>query len=281
MNWFYLTLFTITSWGIGQVLIKKSLSNISPLWISIISFICSLIVFVPLSLTQGDLELPENKYIFLIVLASFLYYLFYYAIDKGMLSVTGTIVAMYPAITILLSILFLGENLSINQVIAIVLILSGGYLLSKPENKTKVKSKTILIIWAIIGALSIGFADFIAKVVITNTSSATYNFFLAVLSSIAVLSFWKIDKKGRKFEIKSKKYLKIGILGVLLMNVGLLCFNYALQTGFLSLVSILSSGYIGLTIILSSIFLKEKLNTIQIFAVLLMIVGIGLITISA
>lgn len=56
--------------------------------------------------------------------------LLYYALNKGRASIVVPLSSIGPAITTVLAVLFLGEHLSINQMIGIVLVILGIILLS-------------------------------------------------------------------------------------------------------------------------------------------------------
>lgn len=274
MNWFVFALGTVLFWGIGQIFIKKGLSSLSPLWSNIIGTIIIVFIYIPTALLSGE-RFSINPYAFLIVLlGAILYILYYYALDNGQISITGTIIAMYPVITILLAVVFLKESLSILQISMILLILLGGYLLAQHNgNKTNIKSSWVM--WAVMGALAIGTADFLAKVVIDQTNASTYNLLFPLASAFGLVFYWILDKKGRKLPKKiNAKYFWPTLIGVTCMNLGLLSFNYALASGPASLVSTVSSSYIGVTILLAYLFLKESLTKKQTLAIILMTIGI-------
>lgn len=57
--------------------------------------------------------------------------LFITALDKSKLSVLVTFTALYPAVTIFLALIFLGERLDLKEIVGIVLALAAGLLLIK------------------------------------------------------------------------------------------------------------------------------------------------------
>lgn len=56
--------------------------------------------------------------------------LLYYALNRGRASIVVPLSSMGPAITTVLAVLFLGEHLSINQILGIVLVILGVILIS-------------------------------------------------------------------------------------------------------------------------------------------------------
>lgn len=273
MNWFIFALGTALFWGTGQIFIKKGLSSVTPLWNNIFGALLYFLIFIPIALASNEKISVTLSSFLLIMLASLLYILYYYALEKGLLSLAGTIIAMYPVITIILSVIFLKETLSLVQISMIMLILLGGYLLSQTAEKKKLQKSWIA--WALLGAFAVGTADFLAKVIIQDNGTTNYNFLFPFAFATSVILYGLFDKKGRKLPKKvNLKSLLPTLIGVAFMNFGLLSFNYALSLGSASLVSSISSSYVGITLLLAFLFLKESLNKKQLFAVLLILIGI-------
>jgi drug/metabolite transporter (DMT)-like permease len=89
---------------------------------------------VALLLSGFKITIPPLSVVVIIISASALYHFFFYAISKGQISLTGTIVAGYPLFTILLSYFFLHEQLSPVQYTGIALILTGDVIVALPGN---------------------------------------------------------------------------------------------------------------------------------------------------
>lgn len=277
MNWFILSLITAFFWGIGQIFLKKGLQSISPLWNLILEVLIYIPLLIPLSLSQGVNFSFNFYFIFLMILMTTLYGFYYYAISKGHIALSGTLVACYPAITLLLSIFFLQESLSIFQLVMICLILTGIILLSFMKQSTDKKRKVYktLLLWGIFGAITVGLGDFLAKVIIGEIGPSTFNFLFPFTYGVTALLFRRIDTKGRVLPKKmSFSLLSTSLIGLIMLALGQLSFNFALSTGPLSLVSIITSSYVALTAVLSLFFFREKLLNQQLIGILLIIIGI-------
>lgn len=279
MDWFLFSLLTVCLWGLGQVFLKKGLSSVSPLWTTVINAVITLLVYIPLSLRSGVSFTVPLIFIVLVVAGSMFYVFYYYALDKGTLMLTGTLLAMYPVVTIFFSVLFLGESLSFFQALMIALVLFGLFLISQENPELKKKVSKNWLYWGVGGALALGTADFLAKVVITDVGISTYNFYLALAFALTALTFWIVDKKGRKIDFTNRLFLGLTIVGIALMTVGLLSFNYALSSGPASLVTTVSSSYVAVTVVLSAFLLKERVSRVQLIAISIIIVGIIFINI--
>lgn len=279
MSWLFFTIIATVFWGIGQLFIKKGFSKITTLWTVVISTIINLLIYIPFALANNadlKIDLMLLPFIFFI---SFFYIFFFYAIEKGQLAFAGTIFATYPVTTIILSFIFLHERPSPLQYLMIALILIGSILLSyfaTPKDK-KEKIKYIWIFWALLGAITTGAGDFLAKIVLNNVEVHTYNFYYPLTYILSLAVFWIFDKKGRKIEKIDFKQFRFTILGISLMTLGLLSFNFALSKGIASIITTISSGYAAITILLSYLFLKESINKKQLFSIALILIGIILI----
>lgn len=56
---------------------------------------------------------------------------YYFALERNPLSLVGTLTALYPAVTVLVAVLFLGESFSFVQVIGLAMIVGGVVLVSR------------------------------------------------------------------------------------------------------------------------------------------------------
>ena len=279
MNWFTLALLTALLWGIGQLFIKVSSTTISPLWNILIQATLALILYVPFALMHGaTLSISPLLMLYVLIGATF-YNLYYYAIERGTLIITGSILAMYPLITVVLSTVFLHEALTEIKIAAVTLILFGIAAMMYRKTKRKEKISEAALLTAIGGSIGIGTADYLAKVVIEKSSYENYTLFLPLAYFISGFVFWIFDKKGRNVKTSFHSgRLILAILGVGMLVAGLLSFNAALSTGQVSSVSMVSSIYIGISAILAFIFLKEKVSRLQFLGLLCMFGGALLIS---
>lgn len=132
--WLVFSLLAAFLWGIGQIFIKKGMGNVSPLVYNILAVIIDLLLWFPLAFFMG-INFPKVFSILpLALLAGATYFLYYYVIAKGQVSLTGTILGAYPLTTIILSAVFLGEQTSLIQKLATVLVILGSVLIAMPSD---------------------------------------------------------------------------------------------------------------------------------------------------
>lgn len=275
--WLIYALLTACLWGTGQLFLKKGYAKISPLWTAVIDLPIYLLIFVPFSLAKGagfDINPEEILLIFIVATLTVAYY---YGLAKGQLAVSGTLIAAYPLVTVVASIMFLGEHVSPWQILAIGSIILGTVLISLNDKFSLGKDKG-LIIWPIATAFILGISDFVAKIALNSVSVDTYNLWLPLISIVSVSIFWSLDRKGRHWQ-KEKNSLSLWqtLIGVTMISLGFLFFNFALSMQNASIVTPISSIYAVLTVILSFVFLKEKISKIQWWGILFALAGILLI----
>ncbi len=271
MIWFPLSIGAAFFWSIAQILLKKGLENIPPLWGNIISNSLTLFLWLPtaLLLSKGKLS-PLNLSVAPAIFFAALFYLsFLYALSKGNVSLVGTIVAIYPVWTIILSGIFLGETINSLQKICIIMIIFGSILVSLPSEKTegrKAKNNS-WIFWGFLASVLIGAGDFLSKLSINKIGVYSYIFYLSLFSNAMSAINYGIDKKARNLPSKQFRVYRFTLAGTALSLTGSFLFQMAFQYGKASLVTPVSSTYPALTVALAIKFLGEKLTFRQMFAV--------------
>ncbi len=283
MNWFFLSAIAALCWAIGSVLVKKGFENIPPLWNNIINNFLTIFVYIPAAFILGEsahrITLSTLPYI---AMASLLYQVFYYAISKGQISLTGTVVATYPVITIIFSHVFLQERLTPLQYSAIFLIISGGILIAMPQRISQriflQKKHTAWLVWAIFGAVSLGTGDFLAKVAVDKSGIFNYLITIALVANFYSLFNYIADKSNRRFPKRVFSHFAITVSGLFLNLIGFVSFLLAFKVGKASLVAPISSVYPAITAIIAVKFLRERVTKLH--AVGIGLTVIGLITIG-
>lgn len=275
MNWFLPALCATVLWGFGQTFIKRGLSGGTTPFISNLFIVISqLAVGIPFALL-GGIQWSDFPAIFVFgLLASLPNFVFPYILQKANVSLSGTVLATYPIYTVILSIIFLKESLDPIQVLGVLGIICGTFLIAAPENGKFHLARWV--IWALLGSIVIGFGDFIGKLALTRHS--LYSFIIALaLSGIISLLFTRLfDKESIKIAISKRDFL-FSVIGNFLMPTGLLFLYIAFSRGPASLVSPIASTYPAITVILAFLYLKEKVGRVNLFGILSCITGVILI----
>jgi uncharacterized membrane protein len=274
MIWFPLALSAAVCWAVGAVLVKRGFSAVPPLWNNIINNALALILWIPvvLALSRFRIEVPPIRILLIILAASALFQLFYYCLSRGQVSLTGTVIAIYPMITIVLSHLFLEERLSPLQYLSVGLILAGGLAVAFPDKRQILHTGGLSWLpWGLAGALSLGTGDFLSKFSINQIGAHSHIFFLSLIAMGLAGVNYLIDTPNRAAPRVFARSFLPSLFGIVLHLVGALCFLLAFDYGPISLISPVSSVYPALLALLAVKFLKDKISVIQ-------GIGIGIIT---
>jgi transporter family protein len=278
--WLVYTLIAAVCLGVGQIFVKKGLHDISPLFNNVLGSIVSVIIMIPFALLMGiNSHLVPLAFVYSLLIVSLLA-IYYYVVGKGQISLTGTIISTYPLITVVLSFIFLHENPTISQKAAILLTIVGTVLIAMPEKLSQWKIHISgWFGWAIVCAAAAGTADFLTKLTINQSDTYTYLFSYGLAALVIAIVLLLFDKKGRKLPAFKKELYLPTLVGVTIMETGLFFFYLAAGSGLISLVGPVSSIYVAITVVLAYIFLKEKINKIQLVGIISSVAGIILISI--
>jgi uncharacterized membrane protein len=283
MQWFFLSLGAALCWSVSQVFVKKGFDYIPPLWTNIVNNFLMIIILIPavLWINRFKVNTPTLPVLTLIFTASCLYLLFFYAISKGQLSLTGTVVAGYPVVTIVLSYLLLHERLAHLQYAGVAFILFGGVLVVLPKIKSVNPIKDFSwILWGLAGAFAIGSGDFLTKLSINHIGSYSHMFFISLTSNAVSALNYMIDKGNRPLPKVIHHSFLPTFLGLIIHIIGVFFFYLAFDYGKVSLIVSVSSIYPALMALLAVRLLKDKINKKQAIGIActvcgLIIIGIG------
>ena len=287
MLWFPLAFGAALFWAFGHVLLKRGFDHVPPLWNNILDKFVSLVLWTPvvLLLSGFNITIPPLSVVVIIIAAAVLYHFFFYAISKGQISLTGTIVAGYPVFTILLSYFFLHEQLSSVQYTGIALILAGDVIVALPSNdKADVdglldcsRHDYTWLLWGFIGAMALGVGDFLTKVSINRIGSYSLIFWLALIGNAVAGCNYLIDRRNRPAPPLFRREGLPTILGIVVNLIGALFFLLAFDYGKVSLIAPVSSIYPAFMALLAVRFLKERISRRQWVGIAVAIVGLVLI----
>jgi drug/metabolite transporter (DMT)-like permease len=181
--------------SIGKVLMKKSFSDFKASESFFLESIFGVIIWLPVSLIAG-IDLQNALSILPVVILGAILseaYIFY-IYTKGDLSVIGTIFPTYSIFTILFASIILNERLSSVEIFAVTITIAGILILSLPNKGFKFTDKVKPILWALSGAIAVGFADSVGKGAINDTSAYTFLFTLGIVQIPVSIVFLILEK---------------------------------------------------------------------------------------
>jgi len=222
----------------------------------------------------------KEREIVLLLLAGILYtigYMFFYkGFEIGNVSVVSVTSNLNVVIGIILAYIFLGQRLVGLQIPAIILIILGITLVSINFDDLRKKSFSLLagVKETLVAALAFGIFWNLSQVLSESIGWINLTFFTKVIS-ILLLFIMSLFNKNIKLTGKDIKkfWFTITVVG-LLEAFAVASVNFGLTVGDLVIIDPIAAALSVVTISMAVIFLKEKINKIQIIGILATITGI-------
>jgi drug/metabolite transporter (DMT)-like permease len=289
-SWIWLTpaLMALFSYGIGQGLVKKWISEVPParfcLYFVVAKALVNLGYFEYSKLTAPASDplpalLSQSGWSFALtgILAYILdgtgWILYFKSIIAGPITIVGTLSAAYPALTVLFARVFLGELLTPLQYLGVTLVICGclGLSYSPPDTNSKVTDRKW--VWYAGSALLLwGAAQTLVK--FSYSLPAANEVHLAVYNTIGGLLtlgiYGWLHGRGGSHSIREwgRSFLPMGM-----MATGDLGVIIASKFGPISIVTPLTGAYPLVTLAFAAMVLKEKINRLQWLSILLILIG--------
>ncbi|MDW2879147.1 MULTISPECIES: EamA family transporter [Bacillaceae] len=249
-----------------NILAKIGMENVNTnLATAVRTIVVLILAFLMVLITGkfGTIAAIQPKAMLFIILSGFatgLSWLFFFkALGIGEVSKVVPIDKSSIVLTIILSILLLGEPAAPQILAGGALITIGTFvLIGKNEDKKRFTGSQSYIVYAILGAVFAALTSILAKIGMEGVDSNVATF----LRTIVILLFaWAIvfyQKTYREMKtISSKGYLFL-ILSGAATGLSWLCYFGALAIGKVSIVAPIDKFSVVITMILSFVILKEK-----------------------
>lgn len=263
----------LSCWGVGDFLLQKSVRQFGD-WESLfsISLIGTIILspFVIDDIKSMHIANYSGIFLLLIIAASFLTSSLIYleSVKRGKLSVVEPIGAVEIPVTALLAITVLGETVSRNHSILIIILVTSLIMVSLKahhfQKQTWIEKGVFL---AVLSAIFIGWTDFI----IGSTSKVSDPLFIVwffnVVVALVSLFYLGATKDLSRFTRHVRKNYPMLISVGLLDNMAWIFFALAMSILPIIIATSLSEGYIALAAILGLVINKERLGLHQKFGV--------------
>ncbi len=133
-EWIVPAIFTLVLWGLWGYILKFAGMRLDWREVYFMSSLASFTLALMFYLYSKGFSLRLNIYALYAALAGIMgglgYLTFMVAVSRGKASIIIPLTALYPAITAILAVLFLGEKLKPTQLLGIILALIAGILVS-------------------------------------------------------------------------------------------------------------------------------------------------------
>ncbi len=280
------------SWAIGASLYKKSLLNVSPIWLNLFrSLPAAVYAFLALYLLGRwdllfELDMPSVAYV---AVSSLLVFavgdtLYFIGLRRVGVARVVPIAYSYSILVAAISVAFLGESLTSSVLLGTVAVVSGIWLVggrAEIEKDRQKRSHSKLGILAALGTMmcwACGISIF--KIILTNTDpfvllSARMLFLLPSLCIFTILS------SRREFSTRhltKSDVLTMFLSGLTAIGVGDTFFYLGLERARANVVAPLASTTPLFATIIAILFLKEKVSKRVVLGTLLTTAGTVLLT---
>lgn len=286
--WLIFCLGTILCYGTAQQFSKKGVQLIGSYQTGILYAIASVSIQTTYWVLLPDNVAGDFNGLILAIFAGFVgawgFVFYIFALKSGKVSLVSVITAGYPAVSVLLAITFIGENLSIGETAGISLVVLAIIGLSLPnkmeratrrENENGPKKSRRWLMWAILSLIFWGIWAVPSKLAIKNIGESDYILIDGLTMVLIWVPLWLIIDKGRMNK-KPKNLAFSGTAGIL-ASVGTVSLFLGLSNGQVSIVTPLTSIYPLFTVLLARFALKEKLDRLQYLAIVGGVLGIVLL----
>jgi drug/metabolite transporter (DMT)-like permease len=263
------------SWGVGDFLIQKTIRKIGAL--DTLAWICIFSSIILLPFVAKDLaRLTQTDLIFLAVLGIIAFLsamLGFEALHHGKLSVINIVLTIELPITIVLSMIFLKETLTLVQVILMLVTISGMLLISFTTLKNWNKNIEKGVLLAIGSGLLIGIINFMtakASRSISPEMSIWAPWLVVVMISLVVIS------RGNGLTAFFNKGMKLKnlLFWACLIDTGAwLFYAWAVKEGQVSIVTAITESHPAVAMFLGVMLNKESIKPHQYIGAVLALIG--------
>ena len=266
--------------GLQPVLLKRSAEEARPTLVTFTKSTASfliLFIFISFYSPYWYRNLNPNTYL-VIALTSFIgpivaWYFYVRAMKSLDITLVHPLVNSYPAISIVLDLLFFHVIPSIIALAGFLLILIGLHNLRQSDKKRKHGEK-LAVLYALITALLWGINSFLFKIVLTNTPALTMTFLRVFFSMLFLLFFNLIAfKKEILSELKKVRIKEVILAGFVGDFLSMFLFFLAIKHGALYIVLPISSTSPFMSAIYARVFFKEKIDNLRTTGIILIVLG--------
>ena len=248
---------------------------------TIVIFVFSIII-VLITDSQNQIYTIKNKtWIFLILSGLSTgagWYYYYKALQFGNVNKVSPLSKSSLVLTILLSFIFLNEEINAGKLFSIIVITIGTYfIIDYKKSKSKNADNNKWLIYAVLSLLFSALTPIFGKIGIDEIES---NLGSAIRTFVVVIAAWLIlfiNKDYKEFKNINKSEIKFIILSGITGGSSWLLYYKALQDGVTSAVAAIDKLSLLVAIILSYFIFDEKMNKKTVLGLILILAGtIGL-----
>ncbi len=277
-------------WGFADFFAKKTIDEIGDIVTLVWAHIFGTLIFALVALFQvfsarEQSPMPHSLrewglLLFFGVLQGAVYLMVYKGFGKGQLAVLNPVFSSYSGLAAIVSILVLGEVISANKLLALLIVFTGILLLSIDTKALRMRRlahvpgfREVAIAAVLATFWTVSWNQFLQ-----GKGWLSYAVFMYAFMTVAVTVLAKVQRISLS-PVKSNSWKFLMLIG-LGETVAYLSISYGFSvTSLVSVIALLSGAFSLPTIILSRIFLRERISTIQTIGGLATITGVAILSV--
>lgn len=276
----FVTFFT---WGTGDIFATIASRKIGAYSAAFYGYFFGFVIasaFIPFALKSlHTFSLPMILLTtFLAIIQFIAFYAYNVGIKIGNASLVGTISGAFTSIVVVLSVIFLGERLFPEQVIAIVIIFIGLIFASINISELKKNKKSLInkgTVYAFIAMIGWAIYFTFIKIPIKESGFFWPTYSTDIVGSLGFILLGAKKIKMPKFALQSG--YPAALVTAILLSIGSFAFNFAIGQGLTSVVASITGAYPALFALLAYFIFKDPITHQQKFGMVVTLVGIILL----
>jgi bacterial/archaeal transporter family protein len=204
------------------------------------------------------------------------YLLFFRGLEIGNISIVAATMNLWAVFTMLFAFVFMGQRLTLIQLLGVLMIISGATLASVNWSDVRKREFQVSagIREAVLGALFFGIFWNISQVISEQLGWLLTTLFVKLGIVVCLLIFFLLARRAFGLSQASRRTKYVLVLMGIIETAALAAVNYGLTIGDAILITPIASALSVVTISLAIIFLKEKVTRLQALGIVTAIVGI-------
>lgn len=267
--------------ALSQISLRKSYRELKPSIAFFFDAVFGLAIWVPLAYFMGISAQVSWREVFIFATISAILSeaIVFFALSKGELAITATILATYPVYTVIFSRVLNSETLSSGLMFFVGLTVCGSIWASLPDklNRGEIGLKA-QVVWPFIAAVCIGLSDTISKGYINRSDDFSLLFALGFVQIPVAVAYLRLEKESLVGSVKgvlsnfSGYYYALvgGLFNIIGTGMLWLSFSYAPA----SIASPITGVNGALTVVLSHYVLKDRVSFRKGMAIFITFVGV-------
>ena len=295
-SWVLLSLLTVMLCGISGIISKMALRSVPSSSLMMASFLIimptSLLLLIAYIWAAG-LDGVDLASVLLglatALIANLGFFLYFDALERGPLTIVGSVTAAYPVIIIVLAILLLGETLTLSQGIGVTVIIFGVVALTYIHGLSGAKSACppaaialsimAFLCWGAWGVMLKTVLESIDVVLYIGLSCLVMPFLTIVYLRLKGESIFGFGEFKHIFKASATSLpVVLAIISIEAEQLGFFSETFAVSAGPASLVFPVVASYPVVTIVLAFFLLRERISRVEYVLIALVLAGIILIS---